>query len=197
MNRVTVLVDWDTARRLIPCAKPNVNHVEQVIDRLQIAISNHIREKDSKNNYRIYWRMYHGWHRGKTPSADRVIFDKFSVTAGSRSIHNISFSSDFKMSGKLACESYRLPIFDTLRTDSSTGKEKQKMVDTMLVCDLLHLARTKDSYWLLVVAGDDDFVPALYMAEAWKAKVTMLHNREHLNGHLKLSGIATRMVWND
>lgn len=193
MNRVTVLVDWDTARRLVPCRLPDVKHVENVIDRLQSAVSNHIRSQDTKNNYRVYWRIYHGWHRGKTPSYDRILFDKFLVDARGKSVLNISFSSDFKLSGELSCGSTRPPIVDTLRVDRLTGQAKQKMVDTMLVCDLLHLARTRDSSLLVVIASDDDFVPALHTAEAWNAQVTMLHDRDHTNAHLSLNGITARM----
>jgi hypothetical protein len=67
------------------------------------------------------------------------------------------------------------------------------MVDTILICDLLHLIRCRDSYLYIVIADDDDFVPALFIAEAWKANVVMLHNRDNTNPHLKLKGISERM----
>lgn len=68
------------------------------------------------------------------------------------------------------------------------------MVDTLIVCDLLHLARTRENSLLMVIANDDDFVPALHTAEAWKASVIMLHDREHINDFLSLDGIAARIT---
>lgn len=194
MNRVTTLVDWDTARRLVPCKTPNVKHIEAVVERLQLGIADYISQQDRKENYRIYWRFYHGWHEGKTKTADRLLFDKYIGTATARTIGNISFSSDFQFSGSLICGTTRLPIVDTLRRDRMTGLLKQKMVDTMLVCDLLHLARTRENTLLLLVASDDDFVPALHTAEAWRARVIMLHDRDHTNSFLSLNGLAARIA---
>jgi hypothetical protein len=194
MHRVTALVDWDTARRLVPCRTPNTRHIEAVIDRLQTGISNYIRHLDGRANYRVYWRVYHGWHQGRTKTQDRVLFDAFLTTASARTLRNISFSSDFELSGTLSCGSTRSPIVDTLRMDGLTRQTKQKMVDTLLVCDLLHLARTRENALLVVIANDDDFVPALHTAEAWKASVIMLHDREHINDFLSLDGIASRIA---
>lgn len=194
MYHVTVLVDWDTARRLVPCRTPNVRHIENVIDRLQLGISNYIRKQDSKNNYRIYWRIYHGWHQGKTKSQDRVLFESFRLSATAKTVQNISFSSDFHLSGVLSCGSTRAPIVDTLRLDPSTKQPKQKMVDTMLVCDLLHLARTRENTLLMVIANDDDFVPALHTVEAWNVRVIMFHDRPHTNSLLSLNGLAERIT---
>jgi hypothetical protein len=46
----------------------------------------------------------------------------------------------------------------------------------------------------MVIASDDDFVPALHTAEAWKARVVMLHDREYINDFLSLDGIVARIV---
>lgn len=194
MNRVTTLVDWDTARRLVPCRVPNVRHIEKVVALLQRGITNYLANQDRKANYRIYWRVYHGWHEGKTKTADRMLFDEYIAVATAKTIGRISFSSDFQLSGTLTCGSTRSPIVDTLRRDQTTHQSKQKMVDTMLVCDMLHLARTRENALLVVVASDDDFVPALHTAEAWRARVVMLHNRDHTNAFLSLKGLAERMI---
>lgn len=193
MHRVTVFVDWDTARRVVPCRSPNVRHIEDVFDRLQLAISRHIHRRDRHGGYRINWRIYHGWHQGKTKTKDRMLFDKYVTVATARSIDRVSFSSDYSFSGELSCTSRRSPVFDTLRFDRNTGETKQKMVDTMLVCDLLHHVKTKDSALLILIADDDDFAPALFTAEAWNASIMMLHNRESTNSALNLVGIAEKM----
>jgi len=171
-----------------------MRHVEAVIDRLQTGISNYISQLDGRENYRVHWRVYHGWHQGKTKTQDRILFDKFLTTASARTLRNISFSSDFELSGTLSCRSSRPPIVDTLRMDTQTRETKQKMVDALLVCDLLHLARTREHSLLVIIANDDDFVPALHTAEAWKARVIMLHNREYTNDFLSLNGIAARIT---
>lgn len=67
------------------------------------------------------------------------------------------------------------------------------MVDTMLACDLLNLTRTKEYTYHIVVANDDDALPAIITAEAWRANIFLLHCRENMNQHLNLDGIAHRM----
>jgi len=81
-----------------------------------------------------------------------------------------------------------------LRRDFETGKPRQKMVDASLICDLLHLVRCYDSDLYIVIANDDDFLPALFTAEAWRGKVVLLHNRTDTNPHLRLNGLAERMT---
>lgn len=65
----------------------------------------------------------------------------------------------------------------------------------MLACDLLHAARSKEYALHIVVANDDDALPALFTAEAWRAQVILLHGREHTNQFLNLAGIAERMEY--
>jgi hypothetical protein len=84
----------------------------------------------------------------------------------------VSFGGDYTTGEYLVLGTSRNPLYDTLRVDEKTGEDRQKMVDTSLVCDLLCLARSRDSR----LADDDDFVPALFTAEAWQARVVMLHN---------------------
>lgn len=195
LYRATALVDWDTARRLVPVPKiTTVRHLEIVFEQLQDRIARYISTIDADGYYRVNWRVYHGWHRGKTKTADRQIFEKYLASARSRTIRLVSFSTDLAFGDTLCCSSPRNPIFDTLRQDPDSGELRQKMVDTILVCDLLHLVRCRDSNLFMIVANDDDFVPALFTAESWRAKVVLLHNRSSMNSHLRLDGITSRMV---
>lgn len=193
MKRTAVYLDWDTVRRLDPKGEPTEKGIGRVFDRLLPAIARVLQCRDRKASFRVYWRVYHGWHQGKTKTADRRIFEAFVAQRGSRTIGSVSFSADFAYSGDLACGSSRGPIYDTLRTDPSTGKLGQKMVDTLLACDLLHAVRCKDYAWHVVVANDDDAVPALLTAEAWQASVILVHTRAHLNPLLQLHGITERL----
>jgi hypothetical protein len=143
LHKVTALIDWDTARRIVPTRSiTSLGGIEIVFEKLQDAIARHIVAGDKRGAYRVNWRVYHGWHRGRTKTPDRISFEKFLVAAKARTVGNISFSGDYAFSEVLCCESNRGPVIDTLRFDSNTNTDRQKMVDTLLVCDLLHLVRT-------------------------------------------------------
>lgn len=193
MNRTAVYLDWDTVRRLDPRRERSDEGIGRVFDLLRPAIARALQRRDRNASFRVYWRVYHGWHQGKTKTADRRAFEAFAAQTGSRTIGGVSFSADFTYSGDLACGSPRGPIYDTLRTDPDTGTLGQKMVDTLLACDLLHVARSKYYAWHVIVANDDDAVPAVLTAEAWRASVILLHSRTHTNAFLQLNGIAERM----
>jgi hypothetical protein len=59
-SRVTVLVDWDTARRLIRWP-PDVKskHIEAVFEKLQAAIAHYLDQIDRNALFRVNWRVYH------------------------------------------------------------------------------------------------------------------------------------------
>lgn len=193
MHKTAVYLDWDTARRLDPRRERTEQGISRVFERLQPIIAGVLRRRDPKASFRVYWRIYHGWHQGKTKTVDRRVFEAFVAGAGSRTIDNVSFGTDFTYSGDLACGSPRGPIYDTLRADPDTGKLGQKMVDTLLACDLMHAARSRDYAWHVIVANDDDAVPALLTADAWRASVILLHSRTQTNPFLQLKGIAEKM----
>lgn len=195
LHRVTVFVDWDTARRVVRPAlgRSGVRQIEQVFLQLQNAIATYLSTVgEDQARYRVHWRIYHGWYRGKTKTIDRKELETYAVEARSRTVGSVSFGTDYGFSDTLVCNSLRNPLFDTLRSDQ-TGMVKQKMVDTALICDLLQLARSRDSHLYIVVANDDDLLPGIFTAEAWKAKVVLLHTREATNQFLRLDGIATRL----
>ncbi|MDS1138952.1 hypothetical protein RE432_00790 [Pusillimonas sp. SM2304] len=193
MHRTVVYVDWDTARRLDFRRENTTKGIERAFEKLHRAISKSLTRKDPKAQFRIYWRIYHGWYTGKTKTLDRRLFEQYANTARSATIDRVSFSTDFKYSGDDLCGTHRIPIYDTLRHSRDPSVSSQKMVDTMLACDLLHLARTKDYAYHVIVANDDDTLPAIMTAEAWRAKVLLLHSREQLNQFLNLDGIAQKM----
>ena len=63
------------------------------------------------------------------------------------------------------------------------------MVDSALVCDLLHSVRFCLADLHFIVSDDDDFVPAAFTAEAWGGKVFLLRRRENGSRHLKTQGL--------
>ncbi len=194
LRKGTALVDWDTARRIAPRElRSSMRRHDHVITKIQDGIANYLGDRFGVDvPFRINWRIYHGWHAGKTKTQDRVDFDTYAVQARSRTVRSISFGTDFSFSETLSCTSVRTPIFDTLRYDNKKDGY-QKMVDAILMCDLLHMSRCREADLLIVVANDDDFVPALFTAEAWRADVVLLHTRDSLNPHLQLKNLAARM----
>jgi hypothetical protein len=153
IRRATVFVDWDTARRVsVIGVGSGPRHLDSVLSKLQEAVARCIASRDSHTPYRVQWRFYHGWHQGKTKTADRRDLEQFFRTVRSRTIRHISFGADFSFGDSLSCGSKRNPIYDTLRLDPDTKTLRQKMVDTLLVCDLLHLVRCNDSDLYVVIA---------------------------------------------
>ena len=191
--KVAVYLDWDTTRRLDSRMRADITGINNVFEKLKPEISNTLKRINNKSWYRVYWRVYHGWHQGKTKTQDRRIFDQYATIATSQTIEKTSFGTDFSFSGDMACSSKRSPIFDTMRFNRETGEKSQKMVDALLACDLLHLAKCKQYGVHIIVANDDDAIPAIFTAEAWHAKVVLLHSRPNTNQHLNLHGIAERM----
>ena len=188
--RVAVLVDWDSARRIAPKPSPqSIESITQAFFKLQDKIADLLTSDDNKSIFKVHWRMYHGWHQGKTKTPDRLVFEKFAMQFNSRRIKRVSFGCDFEFGDLLKCHSRRAQLYDTLRVDSETKQYRQKMVDTALACDLLHMVRTQDSSRYYIVGGDDDLVPIVITAESWKAKVCLLRLRKNENKHLNLSGI--------
>ncbi|RUX20648.1 hypothetical protein EOA27_08020 [Mesorhizobium sp. M2A.F.Ca.ET.037.01.1.1] len=61
----------------------------------------------------------------------------------------------------------KINLPDTFRRPLNDNIPREKMVDTSLACDILTHARSDSRDWRLVLAEDDDLVPALFVAEAW------------------------------
>lgn len=146
-------------------------------------------------------RLYHGWHRGKTETDDRKIWGEASRHFRSYVTSHASYLPDISFGNELVCGGKRVPIFDTLRT--SDGVERQKLVDTSLVADLLSFTRTASAAFrrgeepkvlALIIADDDDLFPGLFAAEMWGMKVLMLRvTRVDENKHTNVDGLIHRL----
>lgn len=146
-------------------------------------------------------RIYHGWHRGTTPTEDRRVWEKARMDFSPYVTSRASYLPDLSFGNELICGGARVPLFDTLR--SIDGVERQKLVDTALVADLLCYTRTESSGFGrgrelssigLVVADDDDLLPGIFVAESWGLPIKVLRvSRGEENRHLKLSGLMQRL----
>lgn len=164
---------------------------------LQEALANVLESNSdsSRQLFRVAIRVYHGWHRGKTKTQDRIDLEQVAATASlGRKIGRVSFEPELQFGDVLLCESRRCPLYDTLRRrDDDAPKDEQKMVDTALVSDLLHLARTQRERLAVVVGDDDDLLPGAFVAESWRAKVLVARFRKDDNSHIDTRNLVVRM----
>lgn len=58
------------------------------------------------------------------------------------------------------------------------------MVDGAITADLLHLARTDKDSLLVAVCDDDDLLPGVITASAWKCSAFIARPSDRVNPHL-------------
>ncbi|MDP3670629.1 MAG: hypothetical protein Q8R69_13165 [Telluria sp.] len=145
---------------------------------------------DSRKRFRVNIRLYHGWHRGYEPTANRkavkvVVGRADFATLSQRP--NVVFSPNVGFGDRLinALERRlhtRLAIHlpNTLRKRYGETLE-EKMVDTALAADVVATAHRDSNDWIVVVTEDDDLIPSVFVAEAALlgsgAKVVLLRKR--------------------
>jgi hypothetical protein len=153
-------------------------------------------DPDPETHYRAQWRFYHGWHRGKTKMIDRTDLEEALSLENKwwRTFGRVSFAPDYGFSDVLLCVNARGPLYDTVRDRQDGAGLEQKMVDTALVCDLLQFARGRQGETALVLSNDDDVLPGVFVAEAWKCSVFLLHTRDTLNRFMDVDRLAYRMT---
>lgn len=194
VRRAIVFLDWDTARRIAPAErvqtpdlKRAARQIEQVFSALQEIVASHLTALDPKSPFRVRWRLYHGWYRGKSKTADYLAVNKFLQEARAIVIKNVSFGTDVEVATSMLIGGQRMPLYDSLRQLEEVDGIKvvrQKMVDTSLVCDLLQSSRSARDDIHLVYGNDDDLLPGVFAAEAWGVHIHMYrpdHGSKHLD----------------
>ena len=140
-----------------------------------------LHEEANGEAFFLFLRAYHGWRTGFGPTKRRMALDAARVYDPSnqndcglseyspRPLHvlrDLEFGDrllgarDHRLCGPL--QDHHLP--STLQRDRA-GELGEKMVDTALVADLLHLAMEDDGSWLIVIGQDADLVPGILTAE--------------------------------
>lgn len=159
----------------------------------------------------LYLRVYHGWRRGFDPTPRRLALEAARVynpnnpedrglseysPRPSQVLRDLQFGDRLlgaraiRLCGK--GQDHHLP--NTLQQDRR-GALVEKMVDTALVSDLIHLAMEDDGSWLIVVGQDADLVPGILTAEG------LLHNADRRVIFLARGGIKnsnptmTDLIW--
>lgn len=129
----------------------------------------------------LHLRIYHGWRIGTKPTLRRQSLEDARVydpinrqdrgiveysPRRSQVVRDLEFGDrllgarDNRLCGLR--QDHHLP--STYQQDRA-GAYGEKMVDTALVADLLHLAIENDRSWLIVVGQDADLVPGILTAE--------------------------------
>lgn len=176
ITQVKTFIDWDTARRISKPAIRKTTDNRNLISMMEIQelIYELLYDIDKSLNFRITYRIYHGWHRGKTKTPDLLDFEKLSAESKfSRRIGNCSFAPEISFGNNLICGGKRSFLYDTLRRRDQSDKDEQKMVDTALVSDLLASVRQDRDAIYLVIGDDDDLLPGVITADSWGAKITL------------------------
>jgi hypothetical protein len=112
---------------------------------------------------------------------------EYDMSLTPKAIRKVAFSPDVQLADCLLSDDRRGRLFDTLRHRADRDCDEQKLVDTALTCDLLHVTRTKEYSLLIVVSDDDDMLPGAITATAWKARVLVARQRPDHNPHLDSS----------
>lgn len=196
MTQVRTFIDWDTARRIVKHSTKRSAQTQSLTSMLELQefISELLHETDRSTNYRITYRIYHGWHRGKTKTSDLIAFEKLSAESSlSRRIGACSFAPEIVFGNNLLCGGKRSILFDTLRRRDESDKDEQKMVDTALVSDLLTSVRQERDAIYLVIGDDDDLLPGVITAERWGANIMLARiTRPSDNSHLQTADLIRR-----
>jgi len=202
---VTAFVDWTAqihnagAKRISDPLKRASITLESVAK----VIANGLKEVDPSSRFAVRLRLYHGWHRGLTPTDNRrALLDlennpdfQFPYFTNIRFDLPIGYGENLlnALPHRKRKKAPLINLPDTLRPSmENPGEVREKMVDSALVCDVLTHARFDPEEWRIVLAEDDDLVPALYVSEAWskdKGGRTMLLRRRGQSKHLSLDGL--------
>lgn len=212
---VNVFIDWDSARRVVPPTwrreqessvpvRLRAEHVEKCFSHLQEKISGFISRVEPKRRIRVIKsKIYHGWHRGLTPTDDRRAWEIAKTNIRAQIYANVSFLPDIEFGDDLSCRGRRVPLRDTLRSRDESSTDEQKMVDTAIVADLLCYSRTessnfskgkKPSVMAVVVGDDDDLLPGAFVSEQWGMPIYVLRvTRVGESKYIRTDGIVGKL----
>lgn len=176
---VVAYIDWNTqisnagARSI---ADP-IRRAAKTLQFVQEGVAKLLNEFDRSRYYLVQMRLYHGWHRGFTPTPNKTGLDSLLAGGGlNRTLDRVSFGGGISYGYNLVgvgahrrCRNIHIHLPDTEREslDRRITDPREKMVDTALACDVLTSARSDAPDWRLIISDDDDCVPVAFLSEAW------------------------------
>lgn len=168
---VYLLIDWHNATGYISpkFSKNPRKELPEALLKIQQQVANLLSSHDATQKYRVTMRIYHGWHRERAPMPIYRDFEQYSHNSDlARRFSKVSFVGGFQFGNIPVIFENELSLYSTYRPQG------QKMIDTGIVCDMLELLRTDAAKVAIILSDDDDFVPAVLMATAWKKQSFLL-----------------------
>lgn len=183
---VHILIDWNSELRAL---KGNVKDTQGDVARRVLKmvcrdVGTLLHKVADGTSLFLHLRAYHGWRRGYEPTLRRAGLEEarrfFSPndpedrglaaysTRPKQVVRSLEFGDkllgarDDRLCGSGTNRDHHLPF--TLQEDA-TGNLTEKMVDTALVADLIHLASESDGSWIVVIGQDADLVPGILAAD--------------------------------
>lgn len=180
---VHILVDWNSELRALKSvgAGDGAEVARRALKFLIRGVGKILDEKAGTETFFLFLRVYHGWRSGFEPNARRRSLEAARVydpknpqdrgiieysPRQTQIVRNLDFGDrllgarDDRLCGPRM--DHHLP---STYQQNRAGVYGEKMVDTALVSDLLHLAVEDDRSWLIVVGQDADLVPGILTAE--------------------------------
>ena len=178
-----VLIDWNSELRALAGAGrcDGTEVARRALKQVCRRVGRLLHEQAAGEAFFLFLRVYHGWRRGFDPTPRRRALEAARVynpsnpedgglseysPRPSQVLRDLEFGDrllgarDVRLCGQ--ARDHHLP--GTLQQDRA-GVFGEKMVDTALVSDLIHLAVEDDGSWLVVVGQDADLVPGILTAE--------------------------------
>lgn len=188
-GRYYILVDYDNFAKNVLGGKgrPSINAMFDTV-RLLHSSSSFFEGASPKSN--VIFRLYGGWfyNRTQTRDAERLIMEIREQPSGTYYLNaDTPLYVDFELAKAMLtmnrepfAATYRKNLFDRCPKCGSPKQGvdvRQKLVDTMLCCDFIHLS-SQDEH-VAVVTNDDDLVPPLFQqASLGKSVYHVLTTRE-------------------
>ncbi|MFM9896863.1 hypothetical protein ACKVM4_28955, partial [Achromobacter xylosoxidans] len=204
---VSAFVDWNSQIYISgdSAERDPVQVAKLVLRKTSERISRCLQTLDSSLRFRVQLRLYHGWHKGYEPTANKKAITYVLAStncADLSSVRNVVFESNVGYGDRLLHalpqrlhEKLGIHLPNTLREQK--GILGEKMVDTAMAADVVLAAANEPREWILVVAEDDDLIPPIFTAEALLSKsssrIILLQNRRRTSNFVKLENIMVRL----
>lgn len=208
IQRLTAFVDWNSQVRQskLPADVGVVDAARRVFSITAARVAGLLAKEHPGLRFRVDLRLYHGWHKGFQPTANRQAITQvvsetdFSALSPKPSVvftETVRYGDEL-LSALPERQHVRLQIHlpNTLR-EQGARKVQEKMVDTALASDVVTSAFTDPDNWILVLAEDDDLVPPVFVAEATVrargGRVILMSSRDRPRNFLKLDGLLVTL----
>lgn len=182
-RNVHVLVDWNSELRALkaPGGSDGADFARRTLKILCRSVGKLLHTQSESETFFLFLRIYHGWRKGSEPTLRRRSLEAARVydptnpqdrglveysPRQTQIIREMEFGDrllgarDLRLCGPR--QDHHLP---STYQQNRSGIYGEKMVDTALVSDLLHLAIESDQSWIVVVGQDADLVPGILTAE--------------------------------